>query len=300
RRGFCAVGSIKTNIGHLDAAAGVAGLLKTVLALEKREIPPSLNFTVPNPQIDFAASPFYVNDRLGEWRTEGGPRRAGVSSFGLGGTNAHVVLEEAPPAEPSGPSRPQQLLVLAARSAAALERATDRLAAHLGAPLEPGADLANFPDIAWTLQTGRSAFRHRRALVAPSAADAAQALAERDPRRLRTAESAGGRSVAFLLPGVGDQHPGMARSLYREEPAFRREIDACAELLRPLLGLDLREALFPAGTAREEPQTGGAAGPDLRALLRRPSPAPGSLLHQTRIAQPAVFAVGYALAKLWM
>ncbi len=298
RRGFCALGSIKTNIGHLDAAAGVAGLIKTVLALEKKEIPPSLHFVAPNPQIDFAASPFYVNARLTEWRTEGGPRRAGVSSFGLGGTNAHVVLEEAPPAAPSGPSRPRQLLVLSARSSEALERATDDLAAHLRSL--PEAGLSYFADVAWTLQAGRRAFRRRRALVATSAEEAAQVLADRDPRRLRTAESASDRSVAFLLPGVGDHYPGMARSLYREEPAFCSEIDRCSELLRPLLGLDLRAVLFPEGAGSEEAEAGGATGPDLRALMRRPSPAPGSLLHQTRIAQPAVFAVGYALARLWM
>src|SRR6185295_7668629 len=186
RRGFCALGSVKTNIGHLDAAAGIAGLIKTVLALEKKEIPPSLHFTAPNPRLDLAASPFHVNARLTEWRSEGGPRRAGVSSFGLGGTNAHVVLEEAPPAEPSGPSRPRQLVVLSARSAAALERVTDDLAAHLRAAAEPGpARFAHFADIAWTLQAGRRAFRHRRALVAASAEEAAEALASRDPRRVR-------------------------------------------------------------------------------------------------------------------
>jgi acyl transferase domain-containing protein len=298
RRNFCAVGSIKTNIGHLDAAAGVAGLIKTVLALEKGEIPPSLHYTAPNPQIDFAASPFYVNIRRTEWRTDGGPRRAGVSSFGLGGTNAHVVLEEAPPAEPSGPSRRWQLLVLSARSSSALERATDDLAAHLRSLPEPGP--SELTDVAWTLQAGRNTFRHRRALVAASAKEAARALAERDPRRLRTAGTRAEGSVAFLLPGVGDQYPGMALSLYREEPVFRREIDHCTELLRPLLGLDLRAALFPEGAGRAELEAGGASGPDLRAMVRRTTPAPVSLLHQTRIAQPAVFAVGYALARLWM
>ncbi|HXO41376.1 MAG TPA: amino acid adenylation domain-containing protein, partial [Thermoanaerobaculia bacterium] len=166
RRGFCAIGSVKTNIGHLDAASGVAGLIKTVLALEHREIPPSLHFTVPNPQIDFAASPFYVNAQLAAWPSTGAPRRAGVSSFGIGGTNAHAVLEQAPAAGvPSGPSRPHLLLLLSARSADALETMTDRLAGHLEA--HPEISLA---DVAHTLQLGRRAMPHRRMLVVPATA----------------------------------------------------------------------------------------------------------------------------------
>ncbi len=190
RRGFCAVGSVKTNIGHLDAAAGVAGLIKTVLALEHREIPPSLHFRTPNPNIDFAASPFYVNAALVPWEADGAPRRAGVSSFGLGGTNVHVVLEEAPEPEPSGPSRPWQLLVLSAATPTALESATDRLAAHLEEhPEQP------LPDIAWTLQAGRRVMPWRRAVVCRDAEEARRSLAAR-------------------------------------EPAFREEIDACADLTR--------------------------------------------------------------------
>src|SRR6185436_6756630 len=161
RKGFCAMGSIKTNLGHLRSAAGVAGLIKAVLALEHQELPPSLHLERPNPHIDFANSPFFVNDRLREWRpAEGAPRRAAVSSFGIGGTNAHVVLEEAPPQEPSGPARPWQLLVLSARSSAALERQTANLAAYLRANPE-----ANLADIAYTLQIGRRLFTYRRTLV---------------------------------------------------------------------------------------------------------------------------------------
>jgi amino acid adenylation domain-containing protein len=301
-RGFCALGSVKTNVGHLDTAAGMAGLIKTVLALEHRQIPPSLHFDRPNPQIDFADSPFFVADRLLDWPAGETPRRAGVSSFGIGGTNAHLILEEAPPLPPSSPPRPWDLLVLSARSAAALEQATGDLAAHLES--HPGEDLS---DVAWTLQTGRRRFLHRRALVCPgggaeSLAGAAKALRERDPRRLLGAvEEAGDRSVAFLFPGLGDHYPGMAAGLYRDEPAFRREIDRAAEILKPLLGLDLRAALFPGDAA---PGAGGAgAGVDLRAMLGRGAqgqPLAGSPLSRTAVAQPAVFAVEVALARLWM
>src|SRR6185369_3080809 len=220
-----------------------------------------------------------------------------------GGTNAHAVLEEAPAAEPSGPSRPWQMLLLSARSPAALEAATDRLAAHLDA--DPGQSL---PDIAFTLRAGRRPFAHRRAVVVATAAgieEAVAALRSRDPQRVWTAsQEPGHRSVAFLLPGVGDQYPGLARGLYHGEPVFRREIDACAELLLPHLGLDLREVLFAGEEASEET---APAGPDLHSLLGRGGrrreerePATRILLQETRIAQPAMFAVGYALARLWM
>ncbi len=274
--GFCAIGSVKTNLGHLDAAAGVAGLIKTTLALEHRQIPPSLHFREPNPQINFAASPFYVNTRLTDWTVEQGPRRAGVSSFGIGGTNAHAVLEEAPPAEHSGPSRRLQLLLLSARTPAALEQATRNLAEFLAA--HPETDLA---DAAWTLQVGRQALEHRRMLVCEGTADAVAALtAPAASGRVATRRREPGRStVAFLFPGQGSQHPGMGRELYEEEAVFGAEIDACAERLLPLLGRDLREFLFPQPELREQ------AARELR---------------QTRFAQPALFAVELALARLWM
>ncbi len=289
--GFCAIGSVKTNLGHLDTAGGVTGLIKATMALEHRKLPPSLHFEEPNPQIDFAASPFFVNAELRDWTSEGGPRRAGVSSFGLGGTNAHVVLEEAPPSEPSGESRPWQLLLLSARTPAALERATDNLAAHLEA--DPGQSL---PDVAYTLRVGRGQFAHRRVVAAASAEEAAAALRSRDSRRAATGFCVPGRrSVAFLLPGVGDQYPGMAQGLYEAEPVFRQEIDLCADLLRSHLGLDLRDVLFaPLETTETR---------DFRALLGRnggQDSAARALLRETRVAQPAMFAVGYALARLWM
>ncbi|HZF07303.1 MAG TPA: amino acid adenylation domain-containing protein [Thermoanaerobaculia bacterium] len=272
KKRFCALGSVKTNIGHLDTAAGIAGLIKTVLALEHREIPPSLHFERPNPGIDLADGPFYVNARLAEWRQEDGvPRRAGVSSFGIGGTNAHVVLEEGRPREPGSPSRPWQLLVLSARSVTALERSTQQLADHLRWSSD---DLA---DIAFTLQNGRRAFGQRRVLVCRDRDDAARAL-DGDPERLLTRLAERDLTTAWLFPGQGAQHPGMAADLYETEPTFRARIDACSERLRPRLDLDLRSVLYPS------PERAGEA-------VR--------LLQQTAVAQPALFAVSVALAELW-
>jgi len=275
RTGFCALGSIKPNIGHLNAAAGIAGLIKTVLVLKHGTIPPTLHFERPNPEIDFPGSPFVVSAEAREWPAGDGPRRAAVSSFGMGGTNAHVILEEAPAQEPTGISRAVQTLVLSARSAAALEAATDRLARHLEEhPEEPLAD------VAYTLHRGRRGFGHRRVALAGSREEAVRALAARDPQRVLTA--AGGdreRPVCFLFPGQGAQHVDMARGLYETEAVFRREVDRCAEHLAPRLGFDLRQVLFP--------------GAEVRA-------AAGERLGQTAVTQPALFVIEYALARLWM
>jgi phthiocerol/phenolphthiocerol synthesis type-I polyketide synthase E len=281
KRGFCALGSVKTNVGHLDAAAGIAGFLKTVLALGARQIPPSLHYERPNPAIDFAATPFHVAARLADWPAPaaGVPRRAGVSSFGVGGTNAHVILEEAPPLPAPAPSRPWQLLLLSARTETALAAATARLADHLAA--HPDLPLA---DVAFTLAAGRTVFRHRRMLVAngdaASAANIAAVLASgqglatavdtQDPRE---------RPVVFLFPGQGAQYPGMGWDLYQGEAVFRTEVDRCAEILAPHLGLDLRAVLYPPEQATAE------------AAAR---------LARTALAQPALFTVEYALARLWM
>jgi acyl transferase domain-containing protein/acyl carrier protein len=270
-RRSCGLGSLKTNVGHLDAAAGVAGLIKAALSLEREMIPPSLHFERPKPRCDFDGGPFFVNDRLTPWPRGTCPRRAGVSSFGIGGTNAHVVLEEAPAREPSGGGRPWQLLTLSAKTAEALEEATASLAAHLGR--NPGANMA---DVAYTCAVGRRAFEHRRAVVCRDAADAAEKLARRD---------AGGRRasaeprVAFMFPGQGAQHPSMGAELYRLEPSFRERVDECCEILRPHLGLNLRDLLF----ARPDESDAGA---------RR--------LAETALAQPALFVTEYALARLWM
>jgi amino acid adenylation domain-containing protein len=276
RRGFCALGSVKTNIGHLDTAAGIAGLIKTVLALEHREIPPSLHFENPNPQIDFAGAPFFVNTSLRPWESPVGmPRRAGVSSFGIGGTNVHAVLEEAPAALPPASSRPFQLLVLSARTPEALETTARNLAGALAARPE-----LDFADVAHTLRAGRHAFAHRQALVCPSAEEAAAALAAGAPETVfRGLVEGSAPEVAFLFSGQGSQHAGMGRGLYAQEPVFRGVLDECCELLRPHLRLDLRTLLFPVAGGEE---------------------AAGRELERTELAQPALFAMELSLARLWM
>ncbi|HSF43553.1 MAG TPA: amino acid adenylation domain-containing protein [Thermoanaerobaculia bacterium] len=284
RKGFCALGSLKTNIGHLDTAAGIAGLIKTVLCLRHRTLPPILHFRSPNPKIDFAGSPFFVNDRLRPWETpDGVPRRAGVSSLGMGGTNTHVVLEEAPPPTAAPASgRPLSLFVISARTETALETLTDAMAEHLRSMSE-----ASLPDAAWTLQAGRKLFPFRRAVVAATPHEAAGLLVARDPERVHTvAEEARERPVAFLLSGQGAQYPGMGRGLYETEPVFRQEIDRAADLLRPHLGFDLRQALYPALSPEDDAQEGTETAAER--------------LRQTAVAQPALFAVEHALARLLM
>ncbi len=288
----CAIGSVKTNIGHLDVASGIAGLLKTVLALKHKLIPPSLHFQQPNPEIDLANSPFYVNTALSEWPANGTPRRAGVSSFGLGGTNAHAILEEAPTVESSGPSRPWQLLVLSAKTASALDAAT----VNLSDRLKQNPDL-NLADVAYTLQVGRRVFDHRRAVVCKDIQDAAIALS--DPKRVLTLyREAGDRTVAFMFPGLGTHYPNMARELYQVEPVFREQLDRCCQLFQPYLDLDLRSVLYPS-----QPETDAApkSGLDLRKMLGRSQeqldPA-AEKLNQTFLTQPAIFAIEYALAQL--
>ncbi len=276
KKDFCAIGSVKTNIGHLDAAAGVTGLIKTVLALKHKQIPPSLHFEEPNPQIDFANSPFYVNTILSEWETNGIPRRAGVSSFGIGGTNAHVILEEAPVLETSGASRPWQLLLLSAKTSTALETATANLATHL----KQHPDL-NFADVAYTLDVGRRAFDYRRILVCKDLEDAVTALSLQDQQQVFTHHQklCNHRPVVFMFSGQGTQYVNMSKELYQSELIFKQQVDECSYLLKPHIGLDLRTVLYP-----EEEQIQQAT----------------QQLLQTAITQPALFVIEYALAQLWM
>jgi acyl transferase domain-containing protein/acyl carrier protein len=297
---FCAIGSLKSNIGHLDTAAGIAGLIKAVLALKHRQLPPSLFYETPSPAIDFANSPFYVNSRLTEWpRHTGGsqtaptPRRAGVSSFGFGSTNAHIVLEEAPAPEPTSASRPWQLLPISARSESALEQATANLAAYLRA--HPDADLA---DVAYTQQVGRTVFGQRRIAIARSVADAQAALETLDVQRVWTAtQGQVERPAVFMFPGGGAQYTGMAAELYRSEPVFRAQIDRCAALLAPQLGLDIRDILYP--MAKDEGRQMNDEGSN-SSVVRRPSSEQGRALTRTSLALPALFVVEYAMAQLWM
>ncbi|UKD56907.1 acyltransferase domain-containing protein [Amycolatopsis sp. FU40] len=284
----CAIGSLKSNIGHLDSAAGVAGFIKSVLMVKHGKVPPSLHFREPNPNIDFASTPFYVNRELSDWPVTGTPRRAGMSSFGIGGTNAHIVVEEPPPPRRRGQTAKPRPVLLSARTPAALERATDRLAEHLRA--HPELSLA---DVAGTLAAGRRVHAHRRAVVAADTAGAAKALESRSPEVFTSAGPAGTRSVVFLFSGVGDQYPNLCSGLYRDEPVFRAELDRCAELFAPHLGFDLRERLFaaPAEPPRELP-----ADP-LARMLREREAGP---LDETIVAQPLLFSVQYAMARLWM
>jgi phthiocerol/phenolphthiocerol synthesis type-I polyketide synthase E len=299
RVGFCSLGSVKTNIGHLDAAAGVAGLIKAALALQHRELPPSLHFEEPHPELRLAGSPFYVQARHAPWPAGPAPRRAGVSAFGIGGTNAHLVLEEAPPRPASeAPSRAWQILPLSARTQPALEKAMERLAGGLRGIGEGEGEGEGLADVAHTLQSGRRQMERRAALVCRGLGQAVEILEGGDPRRLRTGATGPGRpSVAFLLPGLADHHAGMGRGLYDGEPAFREAVDRCAEILRPELGLDVRGVLYP---EPGEPAPAGGGEPDLRRLLR-PQPRDGGAgLQRTALAQPALFVLEYALAQLWM
>ncbi len=274
KRGFCALGSVKANIGHLDAAAGVAGLIKTILALRHKQLPPMVHFERPNPDINFEATPFYVNQKLREWPTGEEPRRAGVSSFGFGGTNAHVIVEEAPEKSTAGPSRAWQLLTLSAQTMPSLEASTSNLAEFFGRHPE-----TNFADAAFTLKVGRRAFKQRRVVVCATPDEAARALDARDSRVVFTGTHDGAdRPVVFVFPGQGAQHPDMARELYDQEPVFRTVVDECSTLLIRHLGCDLRDVLYP--------RDGGA---DAAERLTR-----------TSLAQPALFVVEYGLARMWM
>ncbi|MFJ7995814.1 SDR family NAD(P)-dependent oxidoreductase [Streptomyces sp. NPDC096310] len=309
RKQYCAIGSVKTNIGHLGAAAGASGLIKTVLSLKNRQIPPSLNFEEPNPEIDFPDSPFFVNTALTPWRVEEGRRRiAGVNSLGMGGTNVHVVVEEPPEqsrvrrGDGEGPDRRYEILPVSARS----EKAADEAVARLCARLREETDAAPL-DVAYTLQAGRERFEHRRILVADSL-DALRAAPEGEEApapvagMMRRTDAVLDRPVDFLLAGVGEQYPGMIGELYRREPEFRTAVDECAALLGDTLGdgVDLVRLLT---TGRDRP-----AGDDgaLSAMLGRgPAPdaeaaAAAAELARTEIAQPAAFVTDYALARLLM
>ncbi|BAY15299.1 beta-ketoacyl synthase [Anabaenopsis circularis NIES-21] len=295
KKNFCAIGSLKTNIGHLDAAAGVAGLIKTVLALKHKQIPPSLHFAKPNPQIDFANSPFYVNTQLSAWETNGTPRRAGVSSFGIGGTNAHIILEEAPVMKQGSSTslslqdatqtlrdqgveeqrRRYQVLVLSAKTSTALETATSNLANYCQQNLK-----INLADVAYTLSIGRQAFAYRRFIVAQDIQDAVKALTIKEQQLdFNHCQELNNHSVIFMFPGQGSQYVNMGRELYKTELIFKEQIDYCAEFLQPHLGLDLRNLLYPNDEYQE---------------------IANQQLQQTSLTQPALFIVEYALAQLWI
>jgi amino acid adenylation domain-containing protein len=274
KTGFCAIGSIKSNIGHLVSAAGVAGLIKATLALKHKAIPPTLHYENPNPNINFSSSPFYVNTKLIDWQTESLPRRAGVSSFGVGGTNAHVVLEEWVGEPKADQSRPKHLLILSAKSENALDISTQNLVTYLKASKE--STLAN---IAYTLQVGRQEFPYRKFVICESKNEAVQLLETGSSRnepvtyvREQTPE------VVFMFPGQSSQYPKMGLNLYKHEPVFQELVNQCSEMLIPYIGKDLRELLYSSSFSLDET----------------------AILSETQIAQPAIFTIEYALARLWM
>jgi len=272
---FCAIGSVKTNIGHLGAASGIAGFIKTVLCLQHRKIPPTLHFDQANPATDFVHSPFYVNKGLLEWRATNGARRAGVSSFGIGGTNAHVILEEAPVPARCAESRPWQLLLFSGRTEEALNQISSNLVKHLR-----NNTALNFPDVAYTLQTGRKRFSWRRSVVCQKVDDGIFALDKPDTERVLTRVSeADELPVVFMFPGGGAQYLNMGLDLYRHEAVFRQEIDRCTEFLQPILGLDIRNVIYPKPEESEDM---------------------GLQIRKSHLALPALFAVEYAMAKLFM
>jgi acyl transferase domain-containing protein/acyl carrier protein len=266
----CTIGAVKSNIGHLDVAAGAAGLIKSLLALHHRSIPPTLHFRQPNPQLQWESSRFHINTATQDWPDGATPRRAAVSSFGIGGTNAHVVLEEAPQENEAHTLWPQQLLIVSAVTASALNTSVRRLASHLKS--QPDASL---DDVCYTLQVGRKHFPHRRALVCSSLEQLKEALQEPLPKEFAGGvQNSANRPVAFMFTGQGAQYQGMGRDLYSFQPTFRQNLDLCADLLHKELGVDLRELLYGSQPAAE--------------------------LNETRIAQPALFALEFALARMWM
>ena len=267
------IGAVKTNIGHCDTAAGMAGLLKTILALQHRQIPATLHFQALNPLVDARTTKLQVVDRLTDWAAKAdSPRRAGVTSLGIGGTNAHVILEEAPEAQPSEPGRPVKLWTISAKTVEALEGATAALAQHLQRHPEENLD-----DAAYTLHVGRRDFAQRRMFVARDGAEA-KARAE-GASGVVTGKAVEGRTVAFLFSGQGSQYVNAGAELYRHEPVFKKWLDRCAEQARPHLGFDFRELLHPAPEKAEEA---------------------AAQIKLTWNAQPILFALEYCLAQVWL
>lgn len=272
RRNFCGLGSVKSNIGHVDVAAGVMGLIKAVLAVRDAVIPQTLGYRTSNPAMNLESSPFYMCSKSSKWPSHMSPRRAGISSFGIGGTNAHAIVEEPPVLPPSVSLRSFHMLPLSARSSRALEAMRHHLAAYLKENQK-----ASISDVAYTLQTGRQAFDHRCAILCRDAAMALRILDAQDRKWMSSGRAGQSQRVVFLFPGQGSQSVNMAGSLYEIEPLFREAFDQCAEIARPSLGRDLRALI----------------------LHRQTNALAEAELSRTEFAQPAIFAVSYALARTW-
>lgn len=268
---FCALGSVKTNIGHLDVAAGVAGLIKTVLSLKNKKLPPSLNFTNPNPEIDFESGPFYVNTSLKEWkRKDDIPLRAGISSFGIGGTNVHMILEEAPTEVDMPEERPYKILTLSAKTASALDRYKDSLTAFLNH--ESNVDLEN---MSYTFQVGRQHFGYRKSIVFKDRQELLNVLNSEKAGDFKARNNTNHNSVVFMFSGQGSQYPGMGKDLYDSEKLFRKEMDKGFSIYKTLTGEDLKPIMFPESGATSD-------------------------INETRYAQPIIFLFEYSLARLLM
>ncbi|NJO90823.1 MAG: type I polyketide synthase [Chloroflexia bacterium] len=270
---FCAIGSVKSNIGHLDTAAGVTGLMKTALSLKNKKIVPSLNYNTPNPKIDFANSPFYVNTQLQDWQSTGTPRRAGVSSFGIGGTNAHAILEEAPEKEKAETASSESLLLLSAKSLESLNALSSKYFDFLSSTNE------SFLDIAYTSQVGRAQFYFRRAVAADSALSAANQLeTQLKTNSVSFVNDANNKELVFLFPGQGAQYVNMAKQVYETETDFKNTLDYCFTKIKTTLGIDLKQVVFNESVSDE--------------IIEQ--------INQTNITQPLLFSIEYALAKLLM
>lgn len=269
-KGFCGIGSIKSNIGHLDTAAGVAGLIKTILSLYHGKIPATLNYEAPNPQINLEDSPFYVNSTLSKWPEQKSLKRAAVSSFGVGGTNAHVIVEQAPDVEASGPSRPVQLLTFSARSNASLDGTVENLFDYL-----KKNQRLNLADVAYTLQTSRKKFNCRKVFVCNDITD----IDNWDNRCFASTEHMDTENpgIVFMFPGQGSHYVNMGLSFYQHESVFRETVDTCSKILEPVLGIDIRKIIFPGDTDFE---------------------IASDELQKTCYNQPAIFTIEYALFKL--
>jgi phthiocerol/phenolphthiocerol synthesis type-I polyketide synthase E len=322
KKHFCAIGSVKSNIGHLDNAAGIAGLIKVALSLKNKKIPPTLHFEKPNPKIDFENSPFFVNTQLKEWKANTDkdgtpiPRRAGVTSLGMGGTNAHVILEEAPlisgavgqwgsesvdqrvsiphsdvrGGSPYPPlkSREYQLILLSAKTNTALETKTIQMLDYMKTyDHDKNNEGMNLADIAYTLTVGRRDFNHRRMILCQEFADAKTALEELTPGLVKDAVCDFiERPVVFMFSGQGAQYVNMGKELYQQEPVFKENMDKCAEILTPLLGIDPLEVIYPASAGRASQEE-----------IEEKS---AEQLRQTWLTQPVLFMLEYSLAQLWM
>ena len=278
---FCALGSVKGHIGHTDVASGAAGLIKSALALKYGELPPSLNYESPNPKIDFENSPFFVNTELRELHRNGTPLRALINSFGVGGTNACIVLEAPPEMKHEEASAQPNVLVMSAKTQTALDSLTENIRQFV--ENDPAIDLN---DLAYTYQTGRRPFKHRRFVAFKDRKDLLGRLGSAERKGITDAvcerDEDGGRPLVFAFPGQGNQFVGMGADLYRDEKVFRDTVDECCELLKPIVGLDLRDVIF-------------AEGPSTDAVAEA-----AEKLNQTYITQPSLFVISYAQAKLWM